>query len=108
MRVRFHPGFARDIREFTSQYGEINERLAARFRLEVEEAIARVKESPASAGHFVDTGSRIVRDVRRRNLRSFPFFLLYGIQDDLLVFGSLIPAKSDPLLWLKRFPKTGQ
>lgn len=103
MRVRFHPEFAGDIREFTGQYRDINDRLAARFRSEVEEAIEHIKESPSSAGHFLNTGSQVVREVRRRNLRSFPFFVLYGLHDDLLVFGSLIPSKSDPLLWLKRF-----
>src|SRR5690606_12334985 len=54
-------------------------------------------------GRFLSTGSIIVPEFRRRNLRSFPFFVLYGWTGELLVFGSLIPTRSDPLQWLKRF-----
>jgi hypothetical protein len=39
--------------------------------------------------------------VRRRNLGTFPFFVLYGLSDDVLVFRSVIPSASDPLTWLK-------
>jgi hypothetical protein len=101
MRVRFHPGFALEVKQIAGQYAEVSARLAVRFRREVDEAIKQIKESPARAGHFLNTGSQIVREVRRRNLVSFPFFILYGLHDELLVFGALIPGKSDPLLWLK-------
>ncbi len=43
-----------------------------------------------------------MRDVRRRNLRAFPFFILYGLSGDTLIIGSLIPSRSDPLTWLIR------
>ena len=76
-----------------------------RFRAEVDKAIEKIKDSPTSAGHFVDTGSQIVKEVRRRNLSSFPFFILYGVSGDLLVVRSLLPSASDPLTWLKRFPE---
>jgi hypothetical protein len=49
---------------------------------------------------------RLVTDVRRRNLVSFPYFVLYGLHADLMVFGALIPSASDPLTWLERFSKT--
>jgi len=62
-----------------------------------------VKTNPTSAGHFINTGSLILREVRRRNLEVFPFFVLYGQADDRLVFGSVIPSASDPLVWLTRF-----
>ena len=105
MRVSYHPGFPKDIKRFEAQYLEVSERLALRFRAAVDDAIEQIKTSPASAGHFVNTGSRIVREVRRRNLTSFPAFILYGISGDLLVFRSLIASASDPLTWLKRFPE---
>ena len=40
---------------------------------------------------------------RRRNLRAFPFFILYGVTADTVIFGSVIPSRSDPLTWLTRF-----
>jgi hypothetical protein len=103
MRVVFHPEFPRDINRFTVRYREVSERLAVRFRAEVESAVQQIKEAPGSSGHFLNTGSQIVREVQRRNLNSFPFFVLYAVTDGLLIFGSLIPSRSDPLTWLKRF-----
>ena len=91
------------IRRIESQYRQVAERLGTRFRSEVDGAIERIKASPGSAGHFLNTGSIIVKEVRRRNLPSFPFFVLYGVVGNLLVFRSLIPSASDPLTWLKNF-----
>jgi len=107
MRVSYHPDFPRDIKRFEAQYREVAERLALRFRAEVDSAIERIKESPHSAGHFLNTGSQIVKEVRRRNVSSFPFFILYGVAGDLLIFRSVIPSASDPLTWLKRFSLPG-
>ena len=56
-----------------------------------------------AAGHFLKTGAEIVREIRRRNLVSFPFFILYGVHGDLLISGSLIASRSDPWKWLARF-----
>jgi hypothetical protein len=106
MRVRFHPEFPRDVKRFAGQYGRVSPRLGLRFHAEVDDAINRIKASPGSAGHFLNTGSKIVKDVRRRNLRSFPFFILYGLSEDLLMFRSVIPSASDPLTWLKNSPVT--
>ena len=104
MRIVYHPDLPKDIKRFEAQYCEISDRLALRFRAEVDNAIERIAASPASAGHFLNTGSKIVKEVRRRNLSAFPFFVLYGLHDDLLVFRSLISSASDPLTWLTRLP----
>jgi hypothetical protein len=103
MRIVFHPDFPKDIRKFAADYREISGGLAARFRKEVEDAIDAIKASPQGAGHFLHTGSRAVPEFRRRNLRAFPFFILYGVSGDSLIFGSVIPSRSDPLTWLIRF-----
>jgi hypothetical protein len=52
----------------------------------------------------LNLGSKIVPALRRRNLRAFPFFLLDGATAQQLIFGSVIPSRSDPLTWLARFP----
>lgn len=102
MRVEYHAEFAGDINRFAAQYADISERLKSRFRVEVDVAIAKIRESPTSAGHFVSTGSAIIREARRRNLPSFPFFVLYSIDTGRLLYGALIPKASDPLTWLRR------
>lgn len=103
MIVLYHPEFPRDISRFAAKYSDLSPKLGVRFRHEVDAAITAVLSSPSGAGHFIDTGPFIMREVRRRNLEIFPFFVLYGLADDRLIFGSLIPSASDPLTWLKRF-----
>jgi hypothetical protein len=108
MRVSFHPDFPKEIKKCESQYRQVSQGLGSRFRREVDAAIEHIKVAPTSAGHFLNTGSKIVREVRRRNLSSFPFFILYGVSGEMLVFRSLIASASDPLTWLKRLEGTGQ
>ena len=103
MRVLFHPEFPKDIRRFERDYQAISEGLAVRFRSEINEALNAIMLSPQGAGHFLQTGSKVVTAFRRRNLQAFPFFLLYGITDDAIIVGSLIPSRTDPLTWLTRF-----
>ena len=103
MRVLFHPGFPKDVRRFEAEYAAISPCLATRFRQAVEAAIEKIKASPTSAGHFLNLGSAVVPELRRRNLRAFLFFVFYGATEDRLIFGSVIPSHSDPLTWLVRF-----
>ena len=105
MRVLFHPQFPKDVRRFELEYAAISNGLAARFQSEVSQAVDAVKSSPTSAGHFLNISSKIVPELRRRNLLSFPFFVLYGFDGERLFFGSLIASRSDPLTWLARFPE---
>jgi hypothetical protein len=103
MRVLFHPEFPKDIRKFERDYKSISEGLALRFRSEIHEALEAIKASPHGAGHFLQTGSKVIKAFRRRNLQAFPFFILYGITDETIIVGSLIPSRTDPLTWLTRF-----
>jgi hypothetical protein len=103
MNVSFHPDFPKDIRKFEAEYKKVSTGLAERFRTQIDEAIDAVRISPGSAGHYLHTGTKVVRAFRRRNLRSFPFFILYGMTNDTVIFGSVIPSRSDPLTWLTRF-----
>jgi hypothetical protein len=100
----FHPEFPKDVRRFEAEYGRISTGLASRFRNEVDQAVVAIKLSPAGAGHFLNLGSSIVPQLRRRNLQAFPYFVLHGVTEDQIVFGSVIPSRSDPLTWLSRFP----
>ena len=66
MKVIYHPEFPKHIKRFEAQYREVSEALAVRFRQAIDDAIQRIKASPGSAGHFVNTGSRVVRCHRPR------------------------------------------
>ena len=103
MRIQLHPDFAKDIRRFESEYRSVTPALGQRFLKDVTAALDAVKLSPLSAGHYVNTGSQIIRDCRRRNLRAFPFFVLYAVTDEWIYFAAVLPHRSDPLSWLKRF-----
>lgn len=105
MKVVYHPDFPKDIRRYRERYGEVSVRLGSRFANEIDEGIERIKSGPSSTGHFLNTGSTIIKEFRRVNLPNFPFFILYGIHDDEIIVGSLIPTASDPLTWLTRFRK---
>lgn len=107
MRVGYHPLFAQDIKRIESQYGNgtISPNLAGRFRAEVDQAIEKIKTAPTAAGHFLNTGSNVVKKVRRRNLHSFPFCVLYSESEEMLFFAEVKPVASNPLSWLKRFPE---
>lgn len=50
MRVRYHPEFTRDVVRFVGQYRTISPRLGGRFRMEVDEALERIKAEPTAAG----------------------------------------------------------
>jgi hypothetical protein len=101
-----HPEFAKDIQHFETEYREISEGLAERFRADVDAAIESIQRAPERSGHFLQTGSQVVREFRRRNLVNFPFFVLYGLVGDTLIFGSVIPSRSDPVTWLTRFGRS--
>lgn len=103
MTILYHPDFVGDIRRFATQYARVSPNVERRFREEVDAAIITIKANPTAAGHFINTGSVILTDVRRRNLGNFPFFMLYALAEDRLIFGSLIPSATDPLTWLERF-----
>jgi hypothetical protein len=105
MRVRFHPEFPNDVRFFAADYSNISPGLGLRFSQEIDDALVAIKESPTGAGHFLSLGPSLVPEFRRRNLRSFPFFILYGLRGEDLIIGSVIPSRSDPLRWLTRFAK---
>jgi len=107
MKVLYHPDFPKDIIRFAQQYGAISPKLEGRFRSEVDDALFRVRSAPTAAGHYLTTGSSIATDVRRRNFSSFPYFVLYGLHGDLLIFGAVIPSASDPLTWLAGFSNSG-
>jgi len=89
MRVLFHPEFPKDIRRFAAEYAQISDGLAERFRQEVDAVVDAIRSAPSGAGHFLPGGSSVVAELRRRNLRAFPFFVLYGVLGDRLLLARI-------------------
>ena len=103
MTVVVHPALEDDIRRYAGEYGLIYETLGQRFFIEVRAALTSIETGPEYAGHLLKTRLTRIKDIRRCNLHSFPFFVLYGTNQDSLLIASLIPSRSDPLTWLTRF-----
>jgi hypothetical protein len=61
----------------------VSDGLALRFRNEVLHAIAAIKASPTGAGQLLTTAAA-GSELRRKNLPSFPFFVLYGFNGEEL------------------------
>jgi hypothetical protein len=103
MKVGYHPEFAADINRLSAVYADVTTGLEQMFHREIDPAIDLEKARPTAAGHLVKIRGEFAPDIRRCNLTSVPFFELYGLRDDWLVFGSVAPSRGDPLLWLTRF-----
>ena len=65
MRVLCHPELPKDIRRCERDYQEISVGLGARFRDDVDDALEAIKSSPEASAHFLQTGSKVVRQFRR-------------------------------------------
>jgi hypothetical protein len=102
MKVVYHPEFSKDIRRFADEYGKAYPALGERFKHEAFDAVAAIKAGPNHAGHLARITSSILKHARRRNLPSFPFFLLYTVTSDTLWFASVLPSRSNPVSWLSR------
>jgi len=105
MKVSYHDEFLNDLKKFWLGYLRDSGRAADRFIDESLNARAAIIAHPFSAGHFFQIGKRQVTHLRRRNLKRFPFFILYSYDaaTDALFFGAILPARSEPSHWLDRF-----
>ena len=52
MRVLYHPDFPKDVLRYAAQYEGISPRLGARFRVAVDEALARNQGGSDGCGTF--------------------------------------------------------
>jgi len=105
MHIAAHVEFANDQIKFWSNYSDVSERVAVHFQQQIDDAMLAIMTYPLAAGHFFQIGKRQVTHLRRRNLKRFPFFILYSYDTatDALFFGAVLPARSNPSHWLERF-----
>jgi hypothetical protein len=106
MRVLFHPDFPKDVRRFQSEYAGISIGLGVRFRRELDEAVDAIKKITEERWSFRE--SRLEGRPRTPSPQSQRVSILrnlwrHGRPDDRMIFGAVIPSRSDPLTWLTRF-----
>jgi len=78
-----------------------SEKVALRFRDEVDDAIKFIILAPAAAGHLIPRKFPNGVPHRRRNLKKFPFFIVYTYEPEQLAFLWLRPSRSNPRNWFR-------
>jgi len=76
-----------------------SEEVAHRFRNAVDEAIWAIARAPAAAGHLIHYPPDPKVAYRRRNLRTFPFFIIYSHEPKQITLLWLRASRSNPELY---------
>lgn len=76
-------------------YDHQSPRLGERFH-------AAVREREALLKLFPEHGERYQRTIRRVQVRSFPYFLLYDIKHGMIVVIAVVHGARGPLAWKQR------
>jgi len=79
---------------------------ADNFEKALNEAIGAIKSAPTGAGHFIPRKSRNGIPHRRRNLKKFPYFIVYTYESEVLTLLRLIPSRSNPQGWFTDFAES--
>ncbi|WP_437995710.1 type II toxin-antitoxin system RelE/ParE family toxin [Sorangium sp. So ce185] len=95
MRFRLHPRALQEFEEAVDYYLDLSPEVASRFVDAFEAAVSFVRRNP-------DAAARIEGDVRRWNLRKFPYALIYRISNEHVVVLAVMPARREPGYWKNR------
>lgn len=95
MNYDFHPEARNEYREAATFYEKSRPGLGALFTLEIEATIERILESP-------NRWLAIERDVRRCLSHTFPYGILYTIEDDSILIVAVMHLRRRPGYWLAR------
>jgi toxin ParE1/3/4 len=99
MRYEFHPEALEEYREAANWYGNREPDLALRFVGEVEDAIGRILDGPASW--------RIIEeDIRRCLTHVFPYSILDTIDPEFLLIVAVAHCAREPGYWKERLVKS--
>ncbi len=94
MNYVFHPEALAEYAEAVQYYAQRVE-VARAFIDAVEDAIYRIKESPAQWG-------TIEEDVRRCLTHKFPYAILYTIEQDYILILAVMHCSREPGYWKSR------
>jgi toxin ParE1/3/4 len=91
----FHPEALTEYAEAVQYYAEQRVEVAQAFIAAVEEAVYRIRESPAR-WQVMD------EDVRRCLTRKFPYGILYTIEQDCILILAVMHCSREPGYWKSR------
>ena len=94
-RAWFHRLAEREFAEAAEYFERESPGLGAAFITEVERCVAGILEYPES-------GLVLMRAVRRRLVRRFPYSVLYSVQPDHIRVLAIMHAKRRPMYWVDR------
>jgi toxin ParE1/3/4 len=95
MKYVFHPEALTEYAEAVQYYADQRVEVAQAFIDAIEEAIYRIRESPARY-------SAIDQDVRRCMTRKFPYGILYTIEQDHILILAVMHCSREPGYWKSR------
>lgn len=98
MNWEFHPEALDEFRAAALYYSERDRTLALRFIASVEDAVARIVETPF-AWRVLD------KDVRRCLTRVFPYGILYTVEPDLILILAVMHGSREPGYWKGRLDR---
>ncbi len=95
MRYEFHPEALEEYNEAGFYYARKEPGLDLRFIISVENAIERILEEPLRHRMFE-------QDVRRCLTRTFPYAILYTIEDGFILIVAVAHLSREPGYWKRR------
>ncbi len=91
-KFRFDPRALQEFEEAVDHYLGLSPDAASRFVDAFEEAVEFVRENPQAA-------VRVEGEVRRSNLRRFPYALIYRVVNDSVVIVAVVHGRRGPEYW---------
>jgi len=95
MKVRFLMAALFELEEAAEYYDKSNPGLGDELYEEVETALTFIAEFP-------EASPKAISDIRRRNLKRFPYYLIYRARNVEIVVGAVGHGRQKPLYWRHR------
>jgi plasmid stabilization system protein ParE len=95
MRIRFLEAAQREVDDAVAWYDEREEDLGRDFLDELDRVIRRVKSFPLAS-------TEIEPGIRKCLLARFPYGLIYGIDEDLIIVIAVSHLHRQPRYWIDR------
>jgi toxin ParE1/3/4 len=94
-RVSFHELAELELNDATVFFEIEREGLGVRFSSAVEAAVAHIREHP-------EASPVIIRDIRRKVLKRFPYSIVYSIKSDRIRILAVANQRRRPFFWRGR------
>ena len=95
MKVRLLMAAILELEEAAERYDKSNPGLG-------DELYRKVKAALAFIAEFPEASPRVINDVRRYNLKRFPYYLIYSMRNGKIVVGAVGHGRQKPLYWRHR------